>query len=294
VKKLAQINRVNGERYFDVKADVETNLNNQLGALITPTERISLLNEWLTKEMPLESGVSFEWTGDDEEQAESQEFLQSAFMAALGLMFVILLAQFNSFYNSVLVLLAVILSTTGVLVGMMVMDQNFSVIMTGTGIVALAGIVVNNNIVLIDTYQEYSNYMPKLEAIVRTAEDRIRPVLLTTITTMAGLTPMMYGLSLDFFNGGYTVDSPTALWWKQLATAVVFGLGIATVLTLIFTPSMLALREWVTRGSYGIYSIFRINIVRDAGGRTLKEDFALRRAAKNKKESEIVWAFDDE
>jgi multidrug efflux pump len=294
VKKLAQINRVNGERYFDVKADVETNLNNQLGALITPTERISLLNEWLTKEMPLESGVSFEWTGDDEEQAESQEFLQSAFMAALGLMFVILLAQFNSFYNSVLVLLAVILSTTGVLVGMMVMDQNFSVIMTGTGIVALAGIVVNNNIVLIDTYQEYSNYMPKLEAIVRTAEDRIRPVLLTTITTMAGLTPMMYGLSLDFFNGGYTVDSPTALWWKQLATAVVFGLGIATVLTLIFTPSMLALREWVSRGSYGIYSIFRINIVRDAGGRTLKEDVALRRAAKNKKESEIVWAFDDE
>ena len=294
VKKLAQINRVNGERYFDVKADVETNLDNELGALITPTERIALLTEWLTKEVPLESGVSFEWTGDDEEQAESQEFLQSAFMAALGLMFVILLAQFNSFYNSVLVLLAVILSTTGVLVGMMVMDQNFSVIMTGTGIVALAGIVVNNNIVLIDTYQEYSNYMPKLEAIVRTAEDRIRPVLLTTITTMAGLTPMMYGLSLDFFNGGYTVDSPTALWWKQLATAVVFGLGIATVLTLIFTPSMLALREWVSRGSYGIYSIFRINIIRDARGRTLKEDFALRRAAKNKKESEIVWAFDDE
>ena len=125
VKKLAQINRVNGERYFDVKADVETNLDNELGALITPTERIAFLNEWLTKEVPLESGVSFEWTGDDEEQAESQEFLQSAFMAALGLMFVILLAQFNSFYNSVLVLLAVILSTTGVLVGMMVMDQNF-------------------------------------------------------------------------------------------------------------------------------------------------------------------------
>jgi multidrug efflux pump len=215
-------------------------------------------------------------------------------MAALGLMFVILLAQFNSFYNSVLVLLAVILSTTGVLVGMMVMDQNFSVIMTGTGIVALAGIVVNNNIVLIDTYQEYSTYMPKLEAIVRTAEDRIRPVLLTTITTMAGLTPMMYGLSLDFFNGGYTVDSPTALWWKQLATAVVFGLGIATVLTLIFTPSMLALREWVKRGAYGVYSMFRINIIRDARGKKLKEDFNLRKMVKNKKEPEIFWALDEE
>ena len=89
--------------------------------------------------------------------------------------------------------------------------------------------------------------MPKLEAIVRTAEDRIRPVFLTTVTTMAGLTPMMFGLSLDFFNGGYTIDSPTALWWKQLATAVVFGLGIATVLTLVFTPSMLALRIWVAK-----------------------------------------------
>ena len=108
-------------------------------------------------------------------------------------MFIILLAQFNSIYNSVLVLLAVILSTTGVLIGMLVMDQAFSIIMTGTGIVALAGIVVNNNIVLIDTYQEYSAYMPRLEAITRTAEARIRPVLLTTITTMAGLTPMMFG-----------------------------------------------------------------------------------------------------
>jgi multidrug efflux pump len=104
-----------------------------------------------------------------------------------------------------------------VLIGMLVMQQPFSVIMTGTGIVALAGIVVNNNIVLIDTYQEFSQTMPRIEAIIRTAEQRIRPVLLTTITTMAGLAPMMFGLSLDFISGGYSIDSPTALWWKQLA-----------------------------------------------------------------------------
>ena len=292
VKKLAQINRVDSKRYFDIKADVEPDLINNNEALITPTERISVLTKWLEDEKPLENNVSYEWTGDDEDQKESQEFLTSAFAAALGLMFVILLAQFNSFYNSVLVLLAVILSTTGVLVGMIVMDQNFSVIMTGTGIVALAGIVVNNNIVLIDTYQDYSKYMPKLEAIVRTAEDRIRPVFLTTVTTMAGLTPMMFGLSLDFFNGGYTIDSPTALWWKQLATAVVFGLGIATVLTLVFTPSMLALRIWVAKGSYGIYSIFRINIIRDARGKKLREDFKLRKLAKNKKDPEIIWGLE--
>ena len=301
VAQLAQINRMDQKRFFDVKAGVDAGLSRvvyddtdttetihdytivraltpeeieqgktgnfeidgQEGEFelirrptdvvksgtprlvpITANERIEFLTEWLETESPLPAGVDWEWTGDQEDQAESQAFLQTGFSAALGLMFIILLAQFNSFYNAILVLLAVVLSTTGVLIGMLVMDQPFSIIMTGTGIVALAGIVVNNNIVLIDTYQEYSQYMPRIEAIVRTAEARIRPVLLTTITTMAGLAPMMFGLSLDFFGGGYSIDSPTALWWKQLATAVVFGLGIATVLTLVFTPSMLALRVW--------------------------------------------------
>ncbi|MEP4988822.1 MAG: efflux RND transporter permease subunit, partial [Paracoccaceae bacterium] len=288
VAKLAEISRVDQQRYFDVKADFIPGLvkfvtNNDgveqtlatarkvpegggTGSLETPAgaftgpggvaydglrlsdgvsianlevardndtlsavainanERIVELTKWLETD-PLPSGIAWEWTGDQEEQAESGAFLMKAFAGALGLMFIILLAQFNSFYNSFLVLIAVVLSTTGVLIGMLVMNQPFSIIMTGTGIVALAGIVVNNNIVLIDTYQEYSRYMPRIEAIVRTSEARIRPVLLTTITTMAGLAPMMFGLSLDFIGGGYTIDSPTALWWKQLATAVVFGLG---------------------------------------------------------------------
>lgn len=240
VKKLGQINRIDSERYFDVKADVTEGVN--------ASEEIAKMTQWLENDNPFPAGIDWEWTGDQGDQEESQKFLSKAFSGALGLMFVILLAQFNSFYNSMLVLLAVILSTTGVLIGMLVMGQAFSVIMTGTGIVALAGIVVNNNIVLIDTYQEYSRRMPKLEAIIRTAEARIRPVLLTTITTMAGLTPMMIGLSIDFANGGYSLNAPTALWWKQLATAVVFGLGIATVLTLILTPALLALRIWIMAG----------------------------------------------
>ncbi|MEQ8644714.1 MAG: efflux RND transporter permease subunit, partial [Marinovum algicola] len=163
----------------------------------------------------------------------------------------------------------------------------FSIIMTGTGIVALAGIVVNNNIVLIDTYQEFSRYMPRIEAITRTAEARIRPVLLTTITTMAGLAPMMFGLSLDFIGGGYSVDSPTALWWKQLATAVVFGLGIATVLTLIFTPSMLALRVWAT--TY-VKWIARL-MAKLSLGRTSRaaQDWALNREARRLRAPEIIW-----
>ncbi|SMX28905.1 Toluene efflux pump membrane transporter TtgE [Pelagimonas phthalicica] len=334
VEKLAEINRIDQKRYFDVKADVEAGLVQMLiddenfavlrtapdGETVDATaadgtkyqivssnasnvadriengegtfvpinanERIEFISKWLETK-PFPTGIEFEWTGDQEDQAESQAFLSSAFGAALGLMFIILLAQFNSFYNATLVLLAVVLSTTGVLIGMLVMDQYFSVIMTGTGIVALAGIVVNNNIVLIDTYQEYARIMPRIEAIIRTAEDRIRPVLLTTITTMAGLAPMMFGLSLDFFAGGYSVNSPTALWWINLATAVVFGLGVSTVLTLVFTPSMLAIRVWF----WTYVTWFARLLARLGSGRGSRaaRDWALARQAKRAKLPEIYW-----
>ncbi|MGJ8584821.1 MAG: efflux RND transporter permease subunit [Marinosulfonomonas sp.] len=290
VKKLGQIDRVDQSRYFDVKAGVAEDMRNANDEVITASERVAYLTDWLETENPLPADVAWEWTGDQEDQAESQQFLSVAFTGALGLMFIILLAQFNSFYNSVLVLMAVVMSTAGVLIGMLVMGQSFSIIMTGVGIVALAGIVVNNNIVLIDTYQEYSQYMPKIEAIVRTAETRIRPVLLTTITTMAGLAPMMYGLSLDFFGGGYSIDSPTASFWKQLATAVVFGLGIATVLTLIFTPAMLALRVWVANGAY--FTSSRVQAL--ARGRKSRPamDISLQSAARKLKQPEIIWDVD--
>jgi len=342
VAKLGQINRIDQERYFDVKADVAPGLvkvetdslvtvavarvleegvapgagevvtaadgqryeiveivdnatpdeiaerlgNGWRAVPINANERIAELTAWLETD-PLPLGLDWEWTGDQEEQAESGAFLMQAFAGALGLMFIILLAQFNSFYNAFLVLTAVVLSVTGCLIGMLVMGQPFSIIMTGTGIVALAGIVVNNNIVLIDTYQEYSQYMPRIEAIVRTAESRIRPVLLTTITTMAGLAPMMFGISLDFIGGGYTIDSPTALWWKQLATAVVFGLGVATLLTLVFTPSMLALRVWVETGAYR--SLAALSALSRGSGSRSARDLALRRAARKVKDPEIVW-----
>ena len=170
---------------------------------------------------------------------------------------------------------------------MTVIGQSFSIIMTGTGIVALAGIVVNNNIVLIDTYQEFSQRMPRIEAIIRTAEARIRPVLLTTITTMAGLAPMMFGLSLDFIEGGYSINSPTSLWWKQLATAVVFGLGIATILTLVVTPSLLAIRIWL--GTY--LSWMGRLLARVTGGRSsrIAKDMRLARKARKMPTTEIQW-----
>lgn len=294
VAKLAQIDRVDQTRYFDIKAGVADGLTTTVATgssarsevPVTANERIAHLTEWLNSGV-LPDSVDYEWTGDQEDQAESGAFLQQAFAGALGLMFIILLAQFNSVYNAVLVLLAVVLSTTGVLIGMLVMGQPFSIIMTGTGIVALAGIVVNNNIVLIDTYQEFSRYMPRIEAITRTAEARIRPVLLTTITTMAGLAPMMFGLSLDFVNGGYSFNSPTALWWKQLATAVVFGLGIATMLTLVFTPSMLALRIWA--GTYVQWTARALAALSMGRASRAAQDWALQNAARKVHAPELLW-----
>ncbi|MFT6426176.1 MAG: multidrug efflux pump [Celeribacter sp.] len=286
VVKLAQIDRVDQKRYFDVKAGVAPGLTTNDGISITPTERVETLTSWLETEAVLPDGVIWEWTGDDEEQRETGAFLVKGFSAALALMFIILLAQFNSFYNSVLVLMAVVMSVAGVLVGLLVMDMTFGMIMTGTGVVALAGIVVNNNIVLIDTYQEYSRFMPRIDAIVRTAEDRIRPVLLTTITTMAGLTPMMFGLSLDFIGGGYSINSPTAAFWTNLATAVVFGLGIATILTLIFTPAMLALRVWIW-----VILRYLVTVIAAALGKKgqTARDFTLSREAKRARNPEFVW-----
>ncbi len=317
VPTLGRIDRVDQSRYFDVKAGVGDGLVRLTGPdgtsqvmpdgearatmadgsrddyTLTPvnaTERIEQVNAWIASGA-LPDGISTEWVGDFADQAESTSFLSKAFAGALFLMFIILLAQFNSFYNSILVLLAVVLSTGGVLFGMLVMGQPFSVIMTGTGVVALAGIVVNNNIVLIDTYQEYARYMPRIEAIVRTAESRIRPVLLTTITTMAGLAPMMFGLSFDFINGGYSVNAPTALWWVQLATAVVFGLGIATILTLVFTPSMLAVRVWTEKGAYGAVRMIRARLSGPASRPA--RDIGLDRAARQADADEMVWNYED-
>ena len=330
IHKVPEIGRFNQKRYFDIKAniasgikkvidseteailgyvsnsenleprytselgaqEIKDRLANQTARLVTvnANERIDILTEWLeAQNFPI--GIDWEWSGDREQQAESESFLTIAFSGALGLMFIILLAQFNSFYNSILVLLAVIMSTTGVLLGMMIMQQPFSTIMTGIGIVALAGIVVNNNIVLIDTYQEFTRYMPRIEAIIRTAEIRLRPVLMTSITTMAGLTPMMFGVSLDFFDGGYSVDSPAALLWKQLATAVVFGLGTATILTLIFTPSMLAIRVWTVTYALGFAQLLAwLSMPRSSES---ARDWALRRTTQKINTPEIIWEPND-
>ena len=201
-----------------------------------PIENIKTFN--------LDNNVKAQLTGESEDQKEAQKFLSKAFMVALFMMLIILLLQFNSFYSSFLILFAVVMSTAGVLIGLMITGQAFGIVMTGVGVIALAGIVVNNNIILIDTFDFLKKEMPNVkDAIIKTGAQRLRPVLLTTFTTVLGLLPMVTMTNVDFFTREIKMGTQDTQWWVQLSTAIVFGLIFATLLTLIVTPSLLMLRE---------------------------------------------------
>src|SRR5204863_8528745 len=167
-------------------------------------------------------------------------FLVKAFGTAIFLIFAILLAQFNKLTSVGLVLTAVLLSTFGVLLGLMVMGQAFGVVMTGIGVIANAGVIVNNNIVLIDTYDRLRREgREAYEAILETCRERARPVVLTAVTAILGVLPIAFGMNIEFATREITVGAPATQWWISLSTAIVFGLGFATVLTLIVTPAAL-------------------------------------------------------
>jgi multidrug efflux pump len=167
-----------------------------------------------------------------------------AFGTAMFLIFAILLAQFNRLTSVGLVMTAVVLSTIGVMAGLLIMGQAFGVVMTGIGVIANAGVIVNNNIVLIDTYDRLRREgQNAYDAVIETCRERTRPVLLTAVTAILGVLPIAFGINLDFFMREVTVGAPSTQWWIQLSTAIVFGLGFATVLTLIVTPAALLLIE---------------------------------------------------
>ncbi|MFL9594071.1 efflux RND transporter permease subunit [Aeromonas schubertii] len=194
--------------------------------------------------MALDPRVSVQAKGQNEEQDESSAFLGKAFMVALFLIAIILVTQFNSFYQALLILTAVLFSTVGVLLGLMLARQPFGIVMSGIGVIALAGIVVNNNIVLIDTFNQLRREGVALqEAILRTGAQRLRPVLLTTVTTILGLLPMVLKINLDFLTPKIELGGPSTAFWSQLATTVAGGLAFATLLTLVLTPCLLALGE---------------------------------------------------
>jgi multidrug efflux pump len=224
------LHRIDGERTITVTANVAGGyqvaaVQNQVAAAIN--------------EMDL-GNARFKLAGSSEESDEASAFLSKAFAAAIFLIFVVLLAQFNKFTSVFLVLMTVVMSTIGVFLGLLLTGQPFGIVMSGIGVIALAGVVVNNNIVLIDTYDRLRREgMNKRDAILETCRERARPVVLTAASAILGVLPIAFGLGLEVFGHEVTIGAPSTQWWISLSSAIVYGLSFATVLTLIVTPAAL-------------------------------------------------------
>jgi len=238
-QRVGSLERTEGTRVMKLAADVEE------GLLVN--DKVLELQDWLAAG-GVNPAINVVFKGENQDQAEAEAFLSKAFGAALFLMAIILVTQFNSFYQTFLILTAVAFSTIGVLIALLLTGQPFGVVMSGIGVISLAGIVVNNNIVLIDTYNLIRGQgAAAAEAAVLTCAQRLRPVMLTTVTTILGLLPMAIGMNFDLINRNIEFGSPSTQWWTQLATAVAGGLAFATLLTLVLTPCLLVLGDKLSR-----------------------------------------------
>jgi multidrug efflux pump len=230
-QRVGYINRVNSNRVMTVSANIAEGVQ---------AAKVQQAVAAQVAKADLGPGVTFKLKGEDEEREKAGAFLMKAFGTAIFLIFAILLAQFNKLTSVGLVLTAVVMSTFGVLLGLLVMGQAFGVVMTGIGVIANAGVIVNNNIVLIDTYDRLRREgVAAYEAIMTTCRERARPVVLTAVTAILGVLPIAFGMNVEFLTREITVGAPATQWWIHLSTAIVFGLGFATVLTLIVTPAAL-------------------------------------------------------
>ncbi len=245
-----KISRVDNKRVITISSEVVSGYNaNEIN------ERISQILE----DYKMPNGYHYEFTGEQQEQEESMEFLAIALFIAIALIMLILVTQFNSFIRPAIIIVTVIFSTIGVFLGLGIFNMEFVVIMTGIGIISLAGIVVNNGIVLIDYidltrarkrkelgYPEKAFLPPKVqvEALVEAGRTRLRPVLLTAITTVLGLLPLAIGLNFNFFtlysrfDPQFTFGGESVAYWGPMSWTIIFGLTFATVLTLIISPVM--------------------------------------------------------
>jgi multidrug efflux pump subunit AcrB len=244
------ITRIDRDRVITIYSNVllgynATEINNELKEIMADFE------------LPI--GYSYHFTGEQEEQAESMTFLATAMLIAVVLIAIILVSQFNSFVKPAMILFTVLLSTIGVFGGLATFRMDFVVIMTGIGIVSLAGVVVNNGIVLIDYIgllkqrkrkelglPEGALLPPDIakQCIVEGGKTRLRPVLLTAITTILGLIPLAIGLNIDILSFLNTFDpriyfgGDNVAFWGPMSWTVIFGLSFATFLTLVIVPSM--------------------------------------------------------
>ena len=252
--KVSTIERLDGLRIFKIRAN--TSIDPSTGKKYLAVDKSNELKKWISQES-LPKNVFIKFAGSDEEREESAAFLGNAMIGALFLMFIILLTQFNSFYQAAITLSTVILSTIGALTGLMIVGQYFSVIMTGLGIVSLAGIIVNNSIVLIDTYNRLRvQHEDPIETILHSSVQRFRPIVLTTATTMIALIPVALQVTIGWFDRSIEFGGLMAAWWVPFSTAVIWGLGFSSVLTLFLVPTLLSMPIYFERNKHKILKFF--------------------------------------
>ncbi len=231
---LGTINRIDQKRVVTISADVSGRLANDI--IVDIQKRLEKF-QW-------PKGYSYSFTGEQEEQDKASAFLAQAFVATIFIIFLVLVTQFNSILTPFIILTSVALSLVGVFLGLLFTGQAFGVIMTGVGVVSLAGVVVNNAIVLIDYFEQLkARGLAVREALMQAGSVRFRPVLLTAITTILGLLPMATGISFDFLGFQWDVGGESSQWWGAMAVAVIFGLAFATLLTLVLVPVLISLKE---------------------------------------------------
>lgn len=236
IPKVTQIRRQYGMRSIKIGANMKE------GILLS--DKQEEIREIVKSKLGSDGLVKATYVGDQEEEDETTIFLQYAFIAALLMMFLMLLAQFNSYRQVLITMSAIVFSTVGVLGLLLILGQPFGIVMGGIGVIALAGIVINNNIILIDSFNERMKNGENIkEALIKTGLDRLRPVFLTTITTVLGLLPMAFKLNIDLFNGTWTYNSPTSQLWYQLSYSIIGGISFAFFVTLIVTPCLLLLTQ---------------------------------------------------
>ena len=235
------ITRQNGKRVEKLSAETMPG--------VVPSDKIKQIKEWLAV-TDLGKGVTVEFDGFDKYNQEAADYLILGFIGMLFVMLIVLVAQFNSFYQANIVLSAILLSFGGVFISLLILDRSFSTLQTGISCIALAGIVVNNNIVLIDTFNLLKRNNPGSDTksiALRSAVLRLRPVFLTSFTTIAGLLPIAMGYSVDLIERSIKAGGYISSFWEQMAGSLVVGLSVATVLTLVVTPCALALSDSVKR-----------------------------------------------
>ncbi len=187
--------------------------------------------------MDFPAGYRWTFAGSNQEEKESQAFLQRAFVIAILLIVLVLVTQFDSLILPITIMVSVVLSLIGVFWGLIVTATPFGIIMTGIGVISLAGVVVNNAIVLCDFIQQArAGGTAKTQAVIDAGAIRLRPVLLTAVTTVLGLIPLTMGINVDFFERTITFGGESSQWWGPMGVAVIFGLTVATVLTLVIVP----------------------------------------------------------